>query len=37
MGRFQAKLGSKTKRKREKKFIVSFCSYPTSNIKFQKK
>ena len=34
---FQAKLGWKRMRKREIKIIIPFRSYPTRNIKFQKK
>ena len=33
---FQAKIGWKRLRKREKKIIVPFHSYPTRNRKFQK-
>ena len=36
MGSFQAKIGWKRLKKREIKIIVSFRSYPTGNIKFQK-
>ena len=33
---FQAKIGLKKMRKGENKIIVSFRSYPTRNLKFQK-
>ena len=37
MASFQAKIGWKMPRKREKKkIIVTFRSYPTRNLKFQK-
>ena len=36
MASFQAKIGWKRLKKREKKIIVSFRSYPTDNRKFQK-
>ena len=36
MGSFQAKIGWKRLRKREKKTIVSFRPYPTCNRKFQR-
>ena len=33
---FQAKIGLKKMRNEKIKIIVSFCSYPTRNLKFQK-
>ena len=36
MASFQAKIGWKRLRKREKKTIASFRPYPTRNRKFQK-
>ena len=38
MASFQAKIGWKTQRRREKKYYhsVLFCSYPKRNRKFQK-
>ena len=36
MASFQAKIGWKRQRKRQKKIIVPFRSYPTRNRKFQK-
>ena len=36
MASFQAKIGWKRMRKREKKIIITFRSNPTSNRKFQK-
>ena len=37
MASFQAKIGWTWRRKREKKIVFLFRSYPTGNIKFQKK
>ena len=36
MASFQAKIGWKRQKKRKKKFILPFRSYPTRNRKFQK-
>ena len=36
MASFQAKIGWKRQRKRQKKIIVPFRSYPTRNKKFKK-
>ena len=37
MASFQAKIGWKRGRKKKTKIVFPFRSYPTANIKFQKK